>query len=185
MTPATKKRRAKPRRKPRRQVDPALTESQSADKLNDELRLVVVQRLAMYDTPQEIADDVKQEYSVEISRQGIQSYDPTVGRKPSAKWCAIFEATRKKFLEDTAAAAPIALKSVRLRRLDRVCVRAAKSGNAMMVLASSEQAAKEMGDLYTNRRNVGGVVGHLNLDDLTEEQLQHIANGGSVADLPR
>jgi hypothetical protein len=152
----------KSRRKPRKRttkrarppVDNGLTEPGNADKLTDELRLIVVQRLAKYDTPQEIADDVKLDYDITISRQGIQSYDPTVGRKPSEKWCAIFDATRKKFLDDTADAAPIALRSVRLRRLDRVCVRAAKAGNGMMVLASTEQAAKEMGELYTNRHKM-------------------------------
>lgn len=122
-------------------------------KLNDALKTIVVQRLAMYDTPQTVADAVKEEYGIEITRQSVQFYDPTVGPKPAEKWCAIFAATRKKFLEDTSDV-PIAQRAVRLRRLDLVCVRAQKQGNHLMVLASTEQAAKEVGEVYTNRHRV-------------------------------
>lgn len=107
----------------------------------------------MYDTPQTVADFVREEFGIEITRQSIQHYDPTVGEKPADKWCEIFHATRKKFLDD-ASEVPIALRAVRLRRLDLVCVRAQKQGNHMMVLASTEQAAKEVGELYTNRHKM-------------------------------
>lgn len=172
------RKRAKPRT--RQRVDPGLTQPASTDKLTDDLRLIVVQRLAMYDTPQEIADDVKLDFDIVISRQGIQSYDPTVGRRPSEKWCDIFAATRKKFLDDTAESAPIAQRSVRLRRLDRVCVRAAKAGNGMMVLASTEQAAKEVGELYTNRHKMeltgkDGQPIEVKTDDLRKRIVSRIA----------
>lgn len=186
MSPTKSRRKPRKRRKPRtrQRVDPGLTQPVSSDKLTDELRLVVVQRLAMYDTPQEIADDVKQDHDIGISRQGIQSYDPTVGRKPSEKWCEIFFATREKFLGDTAGSAPIAQRSVRLRRLDRVCVRAARAGNSVMVLASTEQAAKEVGELYTNRHKMeltgkDGAPIEVKTDDLRNRIVRRIAGVAS------
>src|SRR4051794_15770234 len=82
--------------------DRALTPTGPGDKLDESQQTAVVQRLAMYDTPQQVADFVREEYGIPITRQSIQHYDPTVGAKPAEKWCAIFEATRKAFLETTA-----------------------------------------------------------------------------------
>lgn len=134
----------------------------------------------MYDGPLEVSEAVKKEYGIEISRQAVQHYDPTVGAKPAEKWCAIFFASREKFLTDTAESAPIAQRSVRLRRLDRVCVRAEKTGNGMMVLASTEQAAKEVGELFTNRHKMelsgkdGGPI-EVKTDDLRKRIIGRIA----------
>jgi hypothetical protein len=180
---ATKSRR-KPRKHTVKRVDPALTERPENDKLPDHVKLEVVQRLAMYDGPQEVSEAVKKDYGIEVSRQAVQHYDPTVGAKPAEKWCEIFHATRKKFLEDTANAAPIAQRAVRLRRLDLVCVRAQKQGNHMMVLASTEQAAKEVGELYTNRHKMeltgkdGGPV-EVKTDDLRKRIVGRIAGVAS------
>lgn len=138
----------------------------------------------MFDPPQTVADWVREEFGIEITRQSIHHYDPTIGEKPAEKWCQIFKATRKEFLKTTADI-PIANRSVRLRRLERMALAAERSRNYALAAALHEQAAKEVGDVYTNKHTHGGVVGHLNLDDLSDAQLQHIANGGSVADLPR
>ena len=150
----TTKRRRKPRpKRPVAKPDQSLTKAGPGDKLTEAQQTAVVQRLAMYDGPQSVVEWVKEEFDIAITKQAIQYYDPTVGEKPAEKWCAIFHATRKKFLDDTSEV-PIALRSVRLRRLDLVCVRAQKQGNHMMVLASTEQAAKEVGELYTNRHKM-------------------------------
>lgn len=151
MTPT--KSRGKPRKRATRRVDAALTETAASGKLNDAIKTDVVQRLAMYDSPKTIADAVKEEYGIEISRQGIQAYDPTVGTKPADRWCAIFKATRKKFLETTADI-PIANRSVRLRRLERMAIAAEGMRNFALAAALHEQAAKEVGDVYTNRSKV-------------------------------
>jgi hypothetical protein len=165
-------------------VDQPLTESPIGDKLTEDVKLAVVQRLAMYDTPSQVVEFVKDEYGIEITRQAAQYYDPTRGQKPPQQWCDIFEATRKDFLDKTAEI-PIAQRSFRLRRLQRMAEAAEKRGAWVVAAQLYEQAAKDEGGAFTNKRNVGGVVGHINLEDLTDPQLQHLANGGSVADLPR
>jgi hypothetical protein len=135
---------------------PALTKpdaAPSASKLPSHVQLAVVQRLAMFDTPQQVAESVKEEYGIEITRQSVQHYDPTVGDKPAETWCKIFADTRKKFLE-TQAEIPIANKSVRLRRLERMALAAERQRNIGLTAQLHEQAAKEVGELYTNRHKM-------------------------------
>lgn len=157
MATATKKkppRRRKPAGKARAAApDTSLTSAGPGDKLTDAQQTAVVQRLAMYDSPQTVVEWVKEEFDITITRQAIQHYDPTRGEKPAEKWCRIFEATRAAFLATTADI-PIANKSVRLRRLERMALAAERQKNFVLAAALHEQAAKEVGDVYTNRTKV-------------------------------
>lgn len=132
----------------------------SQNRLSDEVKTYIVQALACFDTPSVVAKAVKAEFGVEVPRQKVESYDPTkrAGKNVSKKHREIFEATRKAFLEDTSEIA-ISHRAVRLRALQRMAEKAETQGN--MVLASSllEQAAKEVGDSYTNRREHTGAGG--------------------------
>lgn len=153
------------------------------EKLNDDQRRFVVMALACYDTPSAVAAAVKEEFGVTISRQAVQAYDPTkvAGADLAKAWRDLFEATRAAFLEDSATIG-IANKSVRLRMLDRAAQSAAERGNADMVLRCCEQAAKEMGGLFTNRRELGGPNGGplrvQEVYDLTDDELAGIAASG-------
>lgn len=90
----------------------------------------------------------------------MAEYDPskTSGRDVGAKLKAVFNATRKEFLEDVAGV-PIANLAVRLQMLQRLCVEADIRGNSAMVARLLEQAAKEVGGLLTNRRELTGKGG--------------------------
>ncbi len=129
-------------------------------KLTREQQTYVVQALACFDTPSVVVASVKKDFSVVLSPQLVETYDPTkkAGRNLAARWKALFEETRKTFLDDTASIA-ISHRAVRLRALQRMADKAEGQGN--MVLASSllEQAAKEVGDSYTNRRELTGKNG--------------------------
>jgi hypothetical protein len=158
---AKTKARRKPARKRTRQrpapappdSDASLTQSPIGDKLTDDVKLVVVQRLAMYDTPQQIADAVKEDFAIEVTRQAIHYYDPTHEPKPPEKWRDIFARTREEFLKSTADI-PIANKSVRLRRLERMALAAERMKNYALAAVLHEQAAKEVGEVYTNKSKV-------------------------------
>ena len=65
--------------------------------LSDEVKYFIVQKLACFGTPSEVAKDVKDEFGIVISRQRVQLYDPTkkAGADLGAELRAIFEATRK------------------------------------------------------------------------------------------
>jgi hypothetical protein len=151
--------------------------------LNDQIRTFIVQQLAMFDTPQVVADAVKKEFGVDVTRQSIEGYDPTkkAGAKVSAKWHALFDETRKVFLEDTSKIA-ISHRAVRIRALQRMAEQAETMRNYALAAQLLEQAAKEMGGLYTNRReHSGSITIAKNIDELTDEELTAIAAGGGSA----
>ncbi|KQV31254.1 DUF2280 domain-containing protein [Rhizobium sp. Root1204] len=129
-------------------------------KLSDEVKTYIVQALACFDSASIVSTAVKKEFGVEASRQLVESHDPNkkAASGLAPKWRALFEETRKTFLEDTASIA-ISHRAVRLRALQRMADKAENSGN--MVLASSllKQAAEEVGGSYTNRRELTGKDG--------------------------
>ena len=71
---------------------------------------------------------------------------------------ALHEETRKAFLEGTSKIA-ISHRAVRLRALQRMAERAESMGNIALAAQLFEQAAKEAGDSYTNRRELTGKNG--------------------------
>ena len=128
--------------------------------LTDEVKTYIVQALACFDSPSVVAKAVKIEFGQEISRQLVESHDPTkkAGGSLGAKWKALFEVTRKTFLEDTSQIA-ISHRAVRLRALQRMAEKAEGQGNMVLAASLMEQAAKEVGDSYTNRRELTGKDG--------------------------
>lgn len=129
-------------------------------KLTDELRAYVVQELAAYIPPSVVADAIRKDFGIKITPQSIEAYDPTkrAGAKLAMRWRVLFEATRKAVREDVDAIG-IANRNVRLRTLQRMAVKAESSGNMALVANLLEQAAKEVGDAYTNRREITGKEG--------------------------
>jgi hypothetical protein len=128
--------------------------------MTDEIRVFVIQALASFDTPSQVVDAVKQEYGVHMTPQAVQAYDPTkyAGRKLKPKWRAIFEKARKAFVDDSSSI-PIAHRSTRLRALQRMAAKAESKGNFPLAAQLHKQAAEEMGNAYTNRREVTGKDG--------------------------
>lgn len=126
-------------------------------KLTEEARAFVVQQLAMYDAPSVVAKALKADFGLVITPQAIEAYDPTkrAGAKVAEKWKALFNSTRKAFLDDSATIG-IANRSVRLRRLERMAAQAEGMGNLALAAQLHEQAAKEMGNAYTNARVIQG-----------------------------
>lgn len=143
-------------------------------KLTDAIKEFIVIALACYDRPQQIANAVKEEFGVDIKRQQVEEYDPDK-RCKTQKWVDLHATTRKKFLDDLTSE-PAAQKSVRVRRLARMAERAESSRNILGAAQLYEQIAKEMGGLYTNRRELTGAEGKplvpdRALEDLTEDEL--------------
>lgn len=155
-------------------------------KLDDPVKEFIVQALACYDTPQQVADAVREEFGVEVTRMQVQAYDPTKSRgadRLSKRLKAIFEATRKAFLEETAKV-PIASQVYRLRNLQRLFEKAQARGNMALAAALIEQAAKEVGGAFTNRRELGGPGGgpipvkNEHVTTLSDADLERLAAGG-------
>ncbi|MCG6228731.1 DUF2280 domain-containing protein [Vibrio furnissii] len=121
--------------------------------LNNEVKAFIVQALACYDSLETVSSSVKEQFGLNLTRQQIQSYDPTkaAGKSLSTKWVELFEVTRDRF-QNEISDIPIANKAYRLRTLDRMAARAETMRNYNLTAQLIEQAAKECGDSYTNKQ---------------------------------
>lgn len=121
--------------------------------LKNEVKSFIVQALACFDTPSQVVEAVKNEYGVVVSRQQVETHDPTksAGKGLAVKWATLFHDTRKRFREETAEI-PIANRAYRLRGLGRMAEKAENMRNLALTAQLYEQAAKEVGDIYVNRR---------------------------------
>lgn len=128
--------------------------------MTDQVKSFVVQAIASFDTPSQVVAAVKDEYGIVMTPQAVQTYDPTkhAGRNLSPKWRALFEKARKAFCDDSTSI-PIAHRSTRLRALQRMATAAEKKGNFPLAAQLHKQAAEEMGNAYTNRREITGKDG--------------------------
>ncbi|MDR0243213.1 MAG: DUF2280 domain-containing protein [Burkholderia sp.] len=123
--------------------------------LPEPIKVFVTQALACFDTPSRAAKSVREEFGVEVSPQQCERYDPTkrAGSALSKKYREIFERTREEFLSDTSRIG-VSHRAVRLRALDRAVAKAEERNNLPLMAQLLEQAAKESGDAYTNRRRL-------------------------------
>lgn len=130
------------------------------NKLDDEVKAHIVQGLACFDTPSQVAASVKATYGITVSPQQVEAYDPgkRAGQRLSEKWKTVFEAARQAFIDD-ASQIPIAHRSTRLRALWRMASLAEGKGNLALAANLHKQAAEEMGNAYTNRRELTGKDG--------------------------
>jgi hypothetical protein len=123
--------------------------------LKGEVKAFIVQSLACFDTPSVVVESVKKEFGISIARQQVESHDPTKsnGKGLAKKWVDMFYDTRSRFQTEIADI-PIANKAYRLRTLDRMATRTEGMKNFALTAQLIEQAAKEVGDAYTNRLKV-------------------------------
>jgi hypothetical protein len=121
--------------------------------LKNEVKSFIVQALACFDTPSQVVESVKSEFGQVLTRQQVESHDPTKASSKglALKWQTLFHDTRKRFREETAEI-PIANRAYRLRALGRIIEKAENMRNLPLALQVLEQAAKESGDMYVNRQ---------------------------------
>jgi hypothetical protein len=103
-----------------------------------------------------VAAGVETEFGLKMSRQAIEAYDPSkvAGKDLSKSLRERFAKVRGSFRTDLDDI-PIASKAVRLRWIERMARFLEKIGNVLGAAQLLEQAAKEVGGVYTGR--AGGV----------------------------
>lgn len=123
--------------------------------LRPEVKAFIIQMLACFDTPSQAVEAVQKEFGIKITRQQVESHDPTKvsGKTLAKKWVDLFNVTRERF-QNEISDIPIANKAYRLRTLDRMATSTEKMKNFALTAQLIEQAAKEVGDAYTNRQKV-------------------------------
>lgn len=147
--------------------------------LSDPQKLHIVQELARFRTPSQVVESVQAEFSASVTPSQVQAYDPTKqsGRKLSKKWREIFDATRKRYLDDVADV-PLAHRGYRLQQLQVLfdkALRMGRDGNVPLAKEILLEAEKIMGEIYTNRRlleHTGKDGGPIQTEDvaLTDEE---------------
>ncbi|MCW5118611.1 DUF2280 domain-containing protein [Burkholderia cenocepacia] len=130
--------------------------------LPENVKARIVQGLACFDTPSQVAKDVYAEFGLAVTPQHCESYDPTkaAGAKVGKKRRAEFEAIRSAFLADLGQSA-MSHRAVRLRRLERLMTRAENSGNIVLTAQLIEQISREcegaeLADLQRRLAALGG-----------------------------
>lgn len=123
--------------------------------LKPEIKAFIVQSVACFDTPSQVVESVLKEFGIQITRQQVEQNDPTKisGKGLAQKWVDLFNHTRDRFLNEISDI-PIANKAYRLRVLQRMSTTAENMKNIGMTAQLLEQAAKEVGEAYSNKQKV-------------------------------
>lgn len=123
--------------------------------LKPEVKAFIIQSVACYEAPSQVVDAVLKEFGIKITRQQVDQNDPTKvsGKGLAKKWVDLFDVTRDRFLNEISDI-PIANKAYRLRVLNRMAINAESMKNYGMTAQLLEQAAKDVGDVYTNKQKV-------------------------------
>lgn len=151
-------------------------------KLTHDAKVFAVTSLACWDTPTSVMKKLKEEFGVDITLQAASGYNPTLvqGKNLAEDLVKLFWDTRDAFLKDVESVG-VAHRVTRIRRLHRMADRAEESGNMVLAASLLEQAAKEMGNSYTNRRELTGADGKpietaakIDVTKLSDEALKEI-----------
>ncbi len=125
--------------------------------LKEPVKIFIVQSLACFETPQQVADAVMQRFGIEIDRRQCENYDPTkfAGRNLSKKLKDLFDRSRKEFRENVEDIA-IANKAFRLMELQKMYEDSGRNKRAKQNLL--KQAFQET-DGRVTRQEVTGANG--------------------------
>jgi hypothetical protein len=122
--------------------------------LTPEIKTFIVQALACFDSPLQVAEAVREQYGMTISRQQVEIHDPTkrCSKGLARRWIVLFADPRCAFLR-AIANIPIASRSYRLRALGRMLEQVERRGNLVLAARLLEQAAKEVGAASVDSRS--------------------------------
>jgi len=122
--------------------------------LSDELKLEIVTRIARFQGYAHTANEMASEHDIEIDRVQVRAYDPTTSKYcASERWRLVFEEVRHAFLHEVSVI-PIANQAYRLNMLQELADTAREAGDAKGLREALKLAAKEVGGVLTNQRNV-------------------------------
>ena len=134
--------------------------------LKEPVKIFIVQSLACFETPQQVADSVEELYGIKIDRKQCHSYDPTkyAGRNLSKKLKDLFEKTRKEFRENIEDI-PIANKAFRLKEIQKMYDDAGK--NKVIRQNLIKMAFQETDGRVTKQEITGAGGGPLQSENVT------------------
>ena len=155
--------------------------------LNTEQKVFIVTAYARFEGTAEIIRSFRERFAAELTHSQANHYN-VIGASCNCapKWKDLFYEERKRFL-DNVDAIGIANKTVRIQRLEYLCSLALSRKNVKLAAELMEQAAKEMGEVFTNRRevksDVRSVTATMTTDQLRQEILKDLNTLGIEAPL--
>jgi len=143
--------------------------------LTQEQKEFVVLQLATFHRPGVVRAELKKEFGVDVTRQGIEHYDPTkrAGRKLQWYWSQLFHSTREKFLKNGAAIGASHMV-VRIMLREQMVHAAMRKGDHKTANEILDSIAKEVGDAFSNRRkheHTGADGRPIEIEDAARERI--------------
>lgn len=119
-------------------------------RITKKVKLFIVRMLAEFETPTQASKSVKDVFNLDVTPQQCEAYDPTkrIGQDLSQELRDKFFEYRRQANEELEAI-PIANKRYRLQLLQELVEK--YPNNPVFIPKWAEQAAKEMGNQYTNK----------------------------------
>ncbi len=122
--------------------------------LTEEEKMFVVSQFAQFRTHAQVIEAVKETFAKEIGFTNVRAYDPASPYFSAGdRFRALHDEMRKAFIQNVSDI-PIANQSFRLAILQQGVVASVQAGKWATAAALAEQAAKEVGGVLTNQRNV-------------------------------
>lgn len=153
--------------------------------LNSEQKVFIVTAYARFEGTAEIIRSFRERWDAELTHSQCNHYN-VIGASCNCapKWKEVFHAERKRFLANVEDIG-IANKTFRLHSLSALHAMAMKRNNVKLAQEILEQAAKEMGEVFTNRRevksDVRSVTATMTTDQLRQEILKDLNTLGIEA----
>jgi hypothetical protein len=134
---------------------------------SEETKLVVVQLLAQFVRPAQVVEALAED-GIQTDIRQVGGYDPTRPYfEAGDKWRQIFDATRKKFIEELETI-PAANRAFRINLLQEAALTARAKGESGTMASMLRQIAEETGGVLTNRREIE--VGANNFASLSADE---------------
>ena len=138
-------------------------------RLTSEHKAFVIRGFARYETVPEITRGLKETFGIEVGTHQLYGYHPdSINFRVSKQWLELFHRERKAFL-DNVEPIGIANKTFRLQELHKNYALAMGRKNTTLACEILEQAAKEMGEVFTNKREIKSDVRSLTATMTTDE----------------
>lgn len=160
----------------------------STGKMEEKHRAWLVVRWACYGRTSEILAEFAVEFGFQVPSNRARNYDLSgirtkdeAKKRGVAKWFDLFAQSRAEF-EASIGDIPIASAAYRIKKLDEMFEQALEKRNFRSAAALLEQAAKETGGMFSNRRIMNATVEVTDNRDETPIDVQRSALAQIVMD---
>lgn len=121
-------------------------------RLPERVKRRIVEHLACFYSHAEVVHLIEQEFQITLTSRHVRAYDPTSFQCAASDRLRTYHATVRERIANEVATIPIAHRAFRLQELQNIYDKAASAGNVEMAARTLEQAAKEVGGMFTNAR---------------------------------